>query len=305
MSDVIPSWYRVRSVGAQEDTDAAFGNLALRAGQVVRVVEPEDDRSLSKRYREYDVVVDHRENGMLAAKMYHNCIVFNAFGGAADYTDWTLRTDPKAPPGGGRDAQTPTFGSKVLILCVNGEQSSAWIVGGVKDQRQDDRGTKALGHHLAWEFNGVHFDVRDDGSWQLANRGKTAADGKPDQKRDAGAGTTVECKADGTWQVRTKDGAQSITIDHKAGTIKVDAKSRLTLVSDRIDVGQGADEHAVLGDVLKSKLDELIDILSKPDMYMTAVGPTVACIHLPELLKLQLSLEKILSHQTFLKREPR
>lgn len=305
MNDIIPSWYgSTRMVGAQGADDEAFGNLALRAGQVMRVVEPEDVRSLSKRYREYDVLVDHRHNGVLAGKMYHGCLLLNTFGGVADHTDWTLRADLQGQQGG-RDAQEPGFGSKVLVLCVNGEHSSAWIVGGVKDQRQDERGTSSLGHHLEWEFNGAHLAVRDDGSWQLENRGKTSADGTADPKRDKdGAGTKLTCEANGNFVVETARG-QFIRIDHKAGTVEVSGEKKLTLVADRVNLGSDADEHAVLGDQLKAVMERMIDLVLKPDAYATAVGPTLGAIHSAEWLKLRSDLSKVLSHQTYLKKTAR
>lgn len=299
--DVTPSFYDMRDPTATERYDGmAFGNNLLRPGEVKAVIYPEDPRSRTKRFIEYDVYVQHRENNTAVTKMYHNCLQVNAFGSLADRVVATLRVDPKQ--GVTKDSQNVValgLGAKVTVLCLSGESSEALIIGGIRDERDTDRGRKAKGHHLEFTFNGVAFSINDDGSWTLENQGKTGADGKADPKRDAaGAGTVVKVEASGNWTVQTKDAKQSIVIDHKAGTIRLNAEKKLTLTSDSIDIGQGADEAAVLGDTLVKLLGELLDLLAT-ETHPAPGGSTGPPFNAAQYKKMKVKLKSALS--TFIK----
>ncbi len=303
MDETIPSIYSFRRVGESSGpTDGgAFSNFLLRIGEVKRIIPPKDKRSRSKRFYEYDVKVQHRENGTAVTKMYHNCYLMNSLAGLADKVRYTLRA---VETQGLNAATKPDAGSKVLILCINAEHAQAVIVGGIRHQ-DDDHDDVAKGHHYEFEFNGANVAVNDDGSWTVTNKGKTAADGKADPKRDKdGAGTTVKVEANGNFQVSTATG-QKIVINNKASTIEVSGGKKLTLVADRVNLGSDADEHAVLGDTLQGILEEMID-LSIRQAYMSPVGPTIGpSINAPDWIKIRAKLQKIKSHQTFLKRSPR
>jgi phage baseplate assembly protein gpV len=300
--DVIPSFYQTRDVGASSiPMGGAFSNDLLRPGVVVRLIKPSEQRSRTKRFNEYDVLVQHREGDSAVTKMYHNCLLTNPLAGFADKAVWTLRPAPQQGRSGA-DADL-SFGSQVTVLCLNGEHAAALIVGGVRNDRDSDN--EALGHHMVLEFNGVEFKANDDGSWTLTNKGKTAADGTADPARDAaGAGTTVKVEANGNFEARTA-GGQFIQIDHKAGKVTVNGKGLVEVIADRINHGAGADEPHVLGNKLTKLLLDIIQLILKPDHYMTVVGPTVGNIHTPEWLDIIKRLEEILSHQSFVKREAR
>ncbi len=296
--DVLPSFYDVQPVGDLERYDGlAFSNTALRVGEVRALVRPEHPRSRTKKFNEYDVFVTHRENGTVATKMYHNCILANPFGGVADKAVWTLRNDPSS------DVKTDGVGSKVLLLCVNGEHSSAVILGGVRNSRDTDRGAEALGHHLEFVFNGTKFETHDDGSWTLTNLGKTKADGSADPNRNAGAGTTVKVEANGTFTVHTKDNKQSVIIDHVAGTTTITADSDLILKGANIHLGASADEHAVLGDTLKDILGELIDAMCT-EQHPTNQGPSGPPLNAAKYRLIKSKLSRFLSNFTFVKKNP-
>jgi phage baseplate assembly protein gpV len=303
LGPVIPSFYDTRDVGELPRWDGgAFSNFLLRPGEVKRLIYPDDPSSRSRRFIEYDVYVQHRENDTAVSKLYHNCFLVNPLAGFADKAVWTLRADNRQNV---KEYATPGLGSKVTVMCLNGEHAQALIVGGIRDSKDTDVARKAKGHHAEFEFNGVNLSCNDDGSWTLVNKGKTAADGTADEKRDKdGAGTTVKVEANGNFEVSTAKG-QRFLIDHKAGTIRIEADKTFTVVADRINHGNNADEHAVLGDQLKKVLETMIDLIMKPDSYLTAVGPTLVNLHAVEWLKLRVELEKILSHQSFLKRSAR
>lgn len=303
--DVIPSFYETRAIGAT-DGSGAFENVRLRYGEVKRVVHPDAPASRSKRFIEYDVLVPHRENDTAVTKLYQNCLLVNPLGGLADYEVWTLRPSRPQPGGAGADDFVELgLGSKVLLLCINGEHAEAVILGGIRDERSTDVGRKARGHHYERVFNGVTTTVEDDGSWQVEVKGKTADDGTMAEDADKdGAGTKVRIGADGTWQVSTAGGAQSITINHKAGTVEVNSAKKLTLLGDRIEHGRGADQHGVCGDVLVSLLEELLDAMMQETHY-TPVGTSSPPLNAPQYAAIRLKLRTMLSDLVFLKKSPR
>ncbi len=303
MEDTIPSIYDLRAVGAPvgPPDGGAFSNYLLRIGEVKRIISPKDKRSRSKRYYEYDVKVQHRENNTAVTKVYHNCYLMNPLGGLADKIRYTLRS---VETQGREDATKPDAGSKVLVLCINAEHSNAVILGGIlhQDDVEDD---VRLGHHYEFEFNGAHLAIHDDGSWTVTNKGKTAANGKADPKRNKdGAGTTVKVEANGNFQV-TSPGGQTILIDHTQDQIAINAGAQFSAVADRIELGLDADEPVPLGNKLVGVLKDICQLAIK-QAYQTPVGPTIGpSLNTPDWVKIIAKLESILSHQTFVKRSKR
>lgn len=305
MYDVIPSIYRSEQVGSLEQYNGqAFSNILLRIGEVKRIIYPEDKRSQTQKFIEYDIFVSHRENNTAVTKMYQNCLLINPLGSMADKAIWTLRI-PESQPGQISDDNQLSalgLGSKVLILCINGEHASAVILGGIRDARDSDKGSQALGHHAEFIFNGVTFSVHDDGSWSLENKGKTAASGAADPKRDTdGAGTVVKVDANGNFTVATQNNKQSIVVDHKAGMITISSENDLTLKGKKIHIGDAADEHAVLGDTLVKLMGQMIDFITAINVP-TAVGPSGPPLNSPAFIALKAQLQTTLSTFTFVKK---
>ncbi len=105
------------------------------------------------------------------------------------------------------------------------------------------------------------------------------------------------------------DGAEKVVISHKAGsTIEIDKDGKITItdagndtsiVSRKISLGTkgGASEKVVLGDTLKSKLEELIDIMTR-HVHPTGVGPSgPPATEAASLAALRVALIQILSQQ--------
>lgn len=294
--DVIPSWMRVREVGGQGPAfGGAFDNTALRHGEVIRVIYPDDRSSRTKKFVEYDVLVQHRENGTAVTKLYHNCLVANFLAGFADKAVFTLRVNDR-PQG----TETST-GSQVLVQCLDGATASALIVGGIRNSSDSDKAAKAKKHHAEFEFNGVSLQINDDGSWTIENKGKTAGDGTAHAQRNAGAGTKMRVLANGNWIVETPGAAQAITIDHSAGTVTVNSASHLKLLGDRVSIGSAATEPTVLGLQLVQVLTTLITILAS-ETHDTFAGPTKGNLSAPQLLPLIAQLQLILSQHSFVQR---
>lgn len=110
-------------------------------------------------------------------------------------------------------------------------------------------------------------------------------------------------------QLDDSDNAERIVILHKSGsTVEIAADGKVTIidkgndmsiVSEKINLGTkgGAQEHLVLGETLKSKLEELIQIVTR-HVHPTGVGPSgPPATEAASLNNVLLSLSQILSKQ--------
>lgn len=303
--EVIPSFYGVVPVGSQSYFNSEMNNGVLRAGEIIAIIYPEDTGSRSKRFIEYDVLVDQRENGSMASKLYKNCILVNDIAGFADKSFQTLRIDDTQKSKGEDRLIESTYGSKVLLLCVNGDTSSAVILSGARDAKDSDLGKKEMGHHMSYTFNGVTFQINKDGSCYLTCNGATKSDStlSPQADKD-GVGTSVKIEANGNWVVATKDNQQSIKIDHKAGTIQIDSKNELDLVSDKIRLGKDAAEQMVLGNTLVSLMGQILDqiaVITCP----SPSGMTGTPVNASAFKSIKRKLNSALSEFIFVKKKAR
>jgi len=207
---VVPTGLGTRTMGAMQDS-GVFSNVEFRVGEVKEAIPPSSKRSRSKKFWEYDVLVQHRTGGGTGiGKVYANCALKDGFGGVGDTLRYTLRADPQSTVNKG---SLLGVGNKVLILCINGEQTSPVIIAGYPDNRRET--TEAEGHHLEFEFNGVQFRIADDGSMELVFRGKTDANGKlSDKAKPDAEGTTIKIDANGSLTAATPKEDQSLTLDH-------------------------------------------------------------------------------------------
>ena len=271
MPEVIPSIYSVETMGQGHHGGLLpSGNIKLRFGEVKREILPDSKESSSKLYREYEVLVQHYESGGATHRMYHNCMVLNSLGGLGDHSDMSLRESDK------KDFQLGN-GSGVFLLCVEGNDARAVIIGGPQ-QRFDD----SEGQHKEVEFNGVNFQVFADGSWSIVNNGCTNNDGTISDKADKeGAGTEVKVEASGNFSVTTK--TCSISIDNKNGVIDIQSTNKfvvntkeatvnadsvsvkassVNVDSSDVSVGSNAGQHAVLGEALVEVLSQAFGVIA-------------------------------------------
>jgi phage baseplate assembly protein gpV len=265
-NDVVPSFYDTSPVfGRTLDDGDAWTNDQFRQGEVKRIISPKDEDSRSKLFNEYDVMVTHRGNGTAINKLYHNCLLINPFGGLADRCHYTLRESDVD-----LEDALPGLGSRVTILCLDGNETQTFIIGGIRSELDEDDPKK--GHHLLFEFNGVLFEINDDGSWSITNKGKTDIKGEADDKRDTkGAGTKVKVEANGNFVVTTPN-SQTIKVDNKANTIDIESATKINvkasqvdLDASRVNLGSAATFSNVLGEPLMAVLTQII----------TQVAPTL------------------------------
>lgn len=293
---IIPSIYSVRDVETQPD-NTTYGNTLLRVGEVKGIIYPNSPKSVTKKYIEYDVIVQHRENGTAVTKLYHNCYMADAMGGQADKSFRTLRIpdEKNLSPDGKQNLASLGTGTKVLILCINGGHNEAVIISGIRNFGDDTKREKK-GIHLEWEFNGVVVEIADDGSFSIEKKGPTKSSGERDKNKgtDEAQNTKISVDGDGTFKVQTKDAKQSVTIDHKNGTITIDGDKELTIQGSKINVGKGADEAALLGDSTIKLLGQLIDAINNITVP-TAWGPSGPPINKPQFLRIKQNLKSLLS----------
>jgi hypothetical protein len=295
--DVIPSIYGQGHVGDEAYFDGdVFKDIRLKMGEVRAIIKPTDKESVSKKFNEYTVAVIQYENGVFGKRLYRNCLLMNLLAGGGDQTAWTLRA-PSEKSGKSSFGD----GSRVLVLCIEGSLNRAYIIGGLRDERSNPDDPKQ-GHHFNWEFNGVNFQVNDDGSWSIINKGKTDNLGK--QHKDvnkAGIGTTIKTESNGNISISTPDNNQSIKIDNTNNSITINSDKKITINGSRINLGENADEPQVLGQQLVGLLQDLITAITS--MTMLAYGtPTTPPINAAQFVAIAAKLQTILSNQSYVKR---
>jgi hypothetical protein len=218
---VIPSHFGIEDTATFPEPNETFGNFAPRIGEVKEIIWPSSEKSVSKKFTEYRVLVQHRDLfGRPSTTEYPNCFLMSSFGGKADKLKYTFRKKVD----GEDSADGLGEGSKVVILCINGETNQALIIGGVRDGT-DDADVEDSGHHLLWEFNGVRAEVNNDGEFILKFGGATAADGSTESEN---GGTSITMKQNGDLVFEHDN--ESITLDHagKSWDVQADEKVKIT-----------------------------------------------------------------------------
>ena len=210
---VLPHYLGARQIGSLK-SQGLYDSIGLLVGEVKGVVYPDDPKSISKKFIEYTVAVQYRRGADAGAAVeFRGCQVMNGIAGVADVMQLTLRPDLN-PHQAKRAFGT---GSKVLMLCVNGDSSRPIIIGGIRNL--EDRGdSRADGHNLYFEFNGLSFAINKDGEATVQFKGPTKWDGTLDTDKGASddhGPTKVQFLKNGNLVISTKDQSQSITIDHE------------------------------------------------------------------------------------------
>lgn len=236
----IPSYLGVQSRGGAPGSTAMLNEYVLRIGEVKRIIYPKQDLHYGSKSIEYEVEIQHRDgNGGATTATFRGATVSTMFGGLADRFNATLRPDAsKSGDGQQSNNETLGIGSKVLLLCPNGDQQKAIILGGIEDQRSTRVDKSEDGHHLFFEFNGIRFTIDKEGQGTLTFRGATKYDGTLTDEAVAEAeGTNLNFDKEGNVKVATKDDAQFIKINHKDKKIEILADKEWSVtVNDKMTV---------------------------------------------------------------------
>jgi hypothetical protein len=301
--DVIPTHLDASRVLYDGDS---FFNVRLRPGEVQAMYWPDDPRSISKKVVEYDVLVGHRSNGTAVTKIYTHVTALDLFGGIADTGTQTYRPDPSGKRKDSKRDSVPGNGSKVLLLCVNGENGNAVILGGLHDMNGEPH-SREDGHHLHWRFNGIDVKINKDGEFVLEYQGAQKNDGSLEDSVDEKAtGTTITLSKNGNVEIAdaVKDGDEVVAktiilLDHENGKVVLTGQNEIDLVAPKIRHGStGADEPHVLGNKWKAMMEATFDAIAALTVP-TAVGPSGPPINSPQFAQIRARLSEQLSKIAF------
>src|SRR5216683_56668 len=275
---VVPSHLSVRNT-ARPEASGMQSNFALRQGEVVDVLYPDDPRNVSKKFIEYKVHVQHRDATGWVGIDYNNCFLMSTFGGIADKLRYTFRKSTKQQ---NQDpANTPSLGSKVIILCINGLQTK----------------------------------IDDAGEFTVFMRGKTKADGTLDPSVTAG-GSSIAMTKDGNVTVATPGNSQLIRLNNTNNKIEINASQELDLnvsgpsfiKSTGLQVGAGTDAmprfatyrnaQANLHSALTSGLRQLAQAISTSTLNPPTAKTTFAAACLAMIQAIQSFEQNAASYQS-------
>lgn len=189
---IIPSFLKVTDTSQEVfGYENSVNDYSLRVGRILKAYSPSDTQNRNKKVIEYDVSVRHADGTSGYTDIsYPRVRVASLFGGVADYLRWTPRID--------NFDYVSQFGlgSKVLLLCINGNQRVAYIIGGIP---HPDDGVSSLSFkespYLEFEFNGIYVHIDKDGTFSLIHRGPTGPDG--DILTDAGTNSSIQFSSEG------------------------------------------------------------------------------------------------------------
>ena len=261
---VIPSHLGIQSRGSAMGSTAILNDYVLRLGEIKKVIYPTEALSYGRRTVEYEVEVQYREgSSTYSTATYRGCTVSTLFGGVADRFHATLRPDTTEA------SAALGNGSKVLVLCLAGDQQKAIILGGVEDPLATRQETEGAGHNLFFEINGVRFTVDNDGQLQLLFRGATAVDGKLKSGVDeASGGTTVTITKNGNLTAATKDNKQFLRLNHADRKVEI-------LADQKWDVQVGGQVFIGSGGQFKVQTDADVSFVARARFDVQSAGVTI------------------------------
>jgi hypothetical protein len=172
----------------------------------------------------------------------------------------------------------PNAGDLVLVQFLNGDINSAVVTGRLHTDQVRSPEAKPAEHVY------VCTDDEDSGIrrfyLELPKSNKlTVDDGKLALEMGK---TTVTIENDGKVDIVTNDqdvtisdskGDNALTLEIQPGTVTVKAKSKVVVDAPKIELVDGASEAAVLGDKLKSYLEQLVQSLSSHTHPGQVAGP--------------------------------
>lgn len=217
---VVPSYLGLSDRGDHHTAPGHQTSVALRYGEVRKIIYPDDSKSVSKRWVEYHVEIQQKDAGRPGTGVvYANCVQMSLFGTSADLFKYTLREDSQQQ---NQSDKSVGVGSKVAVLCLNGDVTKGLIVGALRDTGNDEDGSKQQGkdkkedgHNLFFEFNGAQISINKDGELRVRYRGATKSDGTLDDNANSDAeGSTIIFNKDGGIKAYTKEEKQFLFLDH-------------------------------------------------------------------------------------------
>lgn len=228
-------------------------NFSLKSGLILKIHETTDNTNISKKHVEYDVLaIDQNKDLGTASVIYKNCMMMQGMGGIGDFFEYKLRP----PKGNLKQSATPQkdTGSSVLLLCLNGNESKAVILGCLNHNKRNTTLTKSNGNHLEGEFNGVNFKITDDGALTLTFKSKTDNNGSPQDS--ASGGSFYKMHSDGSIELN----------DSSTESIKINK------VSKDITVNAGGNINSTASKSITQKASKNVELNANAELIMQAQG---------------------------------
>lgn len=243
-----------------------FSNNSLRVGVILDITEIEDETNQSGIAPEYSVMTaEQNKQGSISNVEYKNCIRLNALGGVADYFFAKLRTPKDANKVKQTGSMKEQVGSIVLLLCLDSNSEKGIILGSL-DHPEGKRLSKEKGHHMEGEFNGVNWQINNDGALTVTFRSATESDGVV--KDEVPGGSELKIEKDGSLEFNdkpTKEGeGKGETVDYEK--IRLDKTTKKLDIEAREDIGIKTDAN------VNVTAEKSMNITLKKDLIAMAEG---------------------------------
>lgn len=218
-----------------------FSDSLLHLGEVQELIYPDDARSRSKKWVEYQVWVQFiGKNKTYVHRLYNNCLLINPLGSLADHFEFTLRAEKSAT---NPDNYHVGKGAKVLLLCLDDQTTQGVIIGGLRDQADtsDQNATKDDGINMYFVFNGIQAKIDKNGQLLLTYGGATQLDGTLTDNVDSKkVGTNLLFDKNGSWSVSSLDPDDNSQVDQ---SIILDNDNRQILIKPKngLLIGEATD----------------------------------------------------------------
>lgn len=228
---IAPNYINIRSTALVNKPKDFFNEMYISMGEITAVYPPTDKNNVSKRHTEYEVTVWRRYGQGPQELLTYHCYHTDSLGGIADKVRYSYRSHTGKLKG--KDLNN---GSLVLIACLNGDRTLAYIIGGIPNVNAPATDNDKTGRYLDFRFNGVEIGIHDDGSFSFSVSGATLTDGTPDPNRDSNnKGSKVTIAADGAITIDDNSG-ENVVIDPSSKSISVNSGQNWTLTSPNVTV---------------------------------------------------------------------
>ena len=227
---VIPSYMGCKDTSHSAGIPGFFGEVTIMVGEVIQIFYPDDKENVTGD-TEYVVSIWRRQSNGLMERITFRCSQSDSFGSVADWFRFSFRASESNP-----QKTTLGNGATVLVACINGDRSNAYIIGAIpQPNRPQVDPDRSEGRYLRGKFNGVTIAINDDGSFSLEVPGAEDNDGNPDNRDSNNHGSKVTFAKTGDITVDDNNG-DSVIISPGSKSITVASGQTLTEKSDEINV---------------------------------------------------------------------
>jgi len=229
---ILPSSLLEETTNQFNALHTAFNNFSLKTGVIIKSYEIDDEENITKILTEYDVLaIEQQGDKGTAPVIFRKCIALQGFGGVADFYEYRLTPSSKDEIKSDGEIDK-CDGSIVLLLCLNGSEDKGIIVGFLKHPSRDTTITEESGKHLEGEFNGVNWQINDDGELTVTFKSPSSIENQEVTYADEEAGGTfLKIDKTGSFEI-DDDNGQKIKIDKTEQTISVNSVGDTSFTTD-------------------------------------------------------------------------